>query len=446
MHIPPKAPTLTECSNSLANPEWAPALERILSIGPLDDKQRYSHWDKMRFKPHPMLTPKQWWAGLKFARFSQRRVLDLNGIDGKPFWWSQPDIVTEKLHWLDVNAAGAQQRTALISEKEAKGTYLVRSLYEEAISSSQLEGASTTRLEAKAMLRENRQPVDKDQMMILNNYRAMEFMRSKKDLELTPDLILELHRIVTERTLDNPSQAGQFRTESDDVNVIDNTTGDILFTPPPARDLNKRLEFLCLFANGKTPGTFVHPLVRAILVHFLLAYDHPFVDGNGRTARALFYWVAIREGYWLLEYTTISKVIKAAPKQYGLAFLQVETDENDMTYFIDHQLLVVTKAVEELHCYLESQQKKIQEARKKIARNPKLQQDLNTRQLALLRHAIKNPRHAYVIEDHQRSHGVTYDTARRDLLKLSRLGLLEKITKGKSYLFTVPSDLQKRLN
>lgn len=445
MHIPPKAPTIDACLKAFSDPEWSSVVGDILSIGPLDDKQRYSHWDKIRFKPHPKLTSEQWWAGLKYARFAQRRSLALGGIDGKPLWWCEPDIIAEKLHWLDVHAAGAQQRTTLISEKEARGTYLVRSLYEEAISSSQLEGASTTRLEAKAMLRENREPIDTDQAMILNNYRAMEFMRSKRELDLTPELILELHRIVTENTLDNPNQAGQLRTEKDDVNVIDNATGDILFTPPPAKDLAQRLVFLSEFANGQTPRHFVHPLVRAILVHFLLAYDHPFVDGNGRTARALFYWVAIREGYWLLEYTTISKVIKAAPKQYGQAFLQVETDENDMTYFIDHQLGVITRAVEELHEYLEHQQAKIRYAREQIARNPKLQQDLNTRQLALLRHAIKNPRHAYVIEDHQRSHGVTYDTARRDLLKLSKLNLLDKVLKGKGYIFTVPPDLQKRL-
>jgi Fic family protein len=63
----------------------------------------------------------------------------------------------------------------------------------------------------------------------------------------------------------------------------------VFHTPPPAAELPARLEAMCDFANSKTPDTFIHPVVRGIFLHFWLAYDHPFVDGNGRTARALFY-------------------------------------------------------------------------------------------------------------------------------------------------------------
>ncbi|WP_198411260.1 Fic family protein [Marinimicrobium alkaliphilum] len=445
MHILPKSPGYKDAIKALTEASGTGALGEILATGVVDDKGRYSHWDKIRFKQHPSLTPHQWWAGLTHARRTRAKYLSIKGVDGKPLWWCEPDLVAEKLHWLDVNAAGAQQLSALISEKETRGTYLVRSLVEEAISSSQLEGASTTRLEAKEMLRVNRTPISKDETMILNNYRAMEFIRTHRDTPLTPDTILELQRILTEGTLDDSAHAGKLRQADDNVNVVDTETGDILHCPPPAHELPERLAYLCNLANGDTPEFFVHPLIRAILVHFVLAYDHPFVDGNGRTARALFYWVAVRQGYRLLEYTTISKVIKQAPKQYGQAFLQVETDENDMTYFVIHQLEVVIQAISALHDYLEQQQEKIQQVRKEIARSPRLQKALNARQLSLLRHAIKNPRHAYRIEDHQRSHGITYDTARRDLIALVTLGLLEKATQGRSYIFPVPKDLQARL-
>src|SRR5205814_10028127 len=56
-----------------------------------------------------------------------------------------------------------------------------------------------------------------------------------------------------------------------------------------------------------------HPMVRSMILHFWLAYDHPFVDGNGRTARALFYWSMLRNGYWMFEYITISKIILSGP-------------------------------------------------------------------------------------------------------------------------------------
>jgi Fic family protein len=75
-------------------------------------------------------------------------------------------------------------------------------------------------------------------------------------------------------------------------------------------DLPERMRALCAFANMRTGvDGFVHPIVRAIILHFMLAYDHPYVDGNGRTARALFYWSALKDGYWLIEYVSISRII-----------------------------------------------------------------------------------------------------------------------------------------
>jgi hypothetical protein len=75
----------------------------------------------------------------------------------------------------------------------------------------------------------------------------------------------------------------------------------------------------------------VHPVLRAILLHFMIGYDHPFADGNGRTARALFYWSMARSGYWLMEYTSISHILRKAPARYMRAYLHTETDKNDTT-------------------------------------------------------------------------------------------------------------------
>lgn len=60
-------------------------------------------------------------------------------------------------------------------------------------------------------------------------------------------------------------------------------------------------------------------MLRAILLHFWLAYDHPFEDGNGRTARSLFYWYMRTQGYWLVEYLLISNILRKAPAQYTRA-------------------------------------------------------------------------------------------------------------------------------
>jgi len=359
-----------------------------------------------------------------------------------------PGQVVRELHWLDRNAAGTIQASDAITNAQTRNTYLVRSLIEEAINSSQLEGASTTRDVAKEMIRQNRDPKDKSEQMILNNYHAMQFINEIKDEKLTPSIVFELHKLLTLHTLDEEA-VGRFRTESDEIHVVDNRTQEYLHTPPPAEQLPERMQRLCDFANWSpetTDDNFLHPVIKAIVLHFMLAYDHPFCDGNGRTARALFYMAMTRHGYWLMEFVSISRVIKQAPGQYSKAFLYTETDDNDLTYFLLHQLKVIHQAVDDLHTFLDKKVKGINEAERMLMDNPALRGKLNFRQLALLLHALKHPRFSYVVQEHQRSHGISYDVARKDLLEMSdSLNLLLKTKRGKRYFFVVPNDFEGRI-
>ena len=231
------------------------------------------------------------------------------------------------------------------TDDQARNHYLVSSLMEEAIRSSQLEGATTSRRVAKELLQSGREPRDRSELMILNNYRALEFMRDGMGDTLTPDLVFDVfQRILTEGTLDDPTAAGRLQTpEEERVVVLDATTGALIHTPPPADQLQDRIRAMCAFANEHDDGveSFIDPVVRGILLHFWLAYDHPFVDGNGRTARALFYWYMRTQKYWLVEYLSISRVIRRAPAKYARAFLLSETDGGDTTYFLFHQLKVI---------------------------------------------------------------------------------------------------------
>jgi Fic family protein len=196
---------------------------------------------------------------------------------------------------------------------------------------------------------------------------------------------------------------------------------------------------MCQFANADKP--FIHPVVRSILLHFWLAYDHPFVDGNGRTARALFYWSMLRHGYWLSEYLSISRILKKAPAKYSRSFLYTEADDNDTTYFVLAQLSVIKQAIRDLNAHLA---KKLEERRQTEALLKK-SSSVNHRQLALLTHALKNPGWDYTIEGHANSHGIVYETARSDLLGLETKGVLQKRREGKAYVFSAPNDLVSRL-
>jgi len=203
---------------------------------------------------------------------------------------------------------------------------------------------------------------------------------------------------------------------------------------------------ICEFANNSAESEFIHPVIKAITLHFMIGYDHPFVDGNGRTARALFYWAMARHGYWLMEFVSISSIIKHAPAKYGKAYLHTETDENDLTYFLIHQIEVIKEGITSLHEYLGRKAEELEDA-EKLLDHSKAKGKLNHRQLSLLKHALKHPDTIYKIQEHQSSHAISYQTARTDLLKMSdELNLLRKRKYGNSFVFVSPPDLRKKLS
>jgi Fic family protein len=253
--------------------------------------------------------------------------------------------------------------------------------------------------------------------------------------------VFELHRTISEDALDKPDAAGRLRRADEPIEVSD-AEGNVFHVPPPAGDLPARLLAMCKFANAESPDFFIHPVIRAIILHFWLAYDHPFVDGNGRTARALFYWSMLRQDYWLFEFISISQIILRAPVQYGMAFFYTETDENDLTYFLLHQMDVIRKGIEELHHYIQRKSDELARCGPLLDQMPQL----NHRQKALLSHALRHPGFSYTIAGHRGRHGVVYDTARTDLLDLVGMALLEKRQIRKEYVFKAPLDLQQRIN
>ncbi|MGI8440087.1 MAG: Fic family protein [Thermoleophilaceae bacterium] len=421
--------------------------ERLLTLireGIPEDGERYLHWDKLRhLEPPSDLTHEEWWFLIKWGRQQLLRSIPLTDHDGEQFAYGVPDLVFRLLHYVDQRCSGEiAMPEVVIADEQARQHYLVNSLMEEAIRSSQLEGATTTRRVAKDLLRSGRKPQDRSERMILNNYRALQFMRDGMGKTLTPEAVLELHRILTEGTLDDPSAAGRLQTPDEErIAVLDSTDGTVIHAPPPAEELPNRLQALCDFANDESPERFVHPVVRAILLHFWLAYDHPFEDGNGRTARALFYWYMRTRGYWLVEYLSISQILRKAPSKYSRAFLLTETDERDTTYFIVYQLDVIQRAVDELHAYL---QRKVAEVRD-VERLVKGSSDFNHRQLALLGNAVRVPGETYTFRSHAASHNVTHETARNDLLPLAEKGLLQRRRVGRRYIFTPSPRLSELL-
>ncbi len=413
---------------------------------PADERTRssYLHWDKLRhLAPPEGLTTELWWLKVKLSRSDEWRRLPLYDRNGLALGYTLPDRALRSLHRIDQHGGrAAAGREGVASERDAGERFLVNSLMEEAIRSSQLEGATTSREVAKELLRSERRPLDRSEQMIANNYRALQHMHEIGP-QLSPEKVLELHRILTEGAIDEPAAAGRLQRPGEErVRVYDRDGGNVVYLPPPAEQLPRRLQLMCEFANATEDGEpFVHPVLRAILLHFWLAYDHPFLDGNGRTARILFFWAMRARGYALAEYLPISRLIREAPGRYGRAFLQTETDGGDTTYFLLQQLDLIERAIDDFDLYIERKAADQRDVRRLLHEV----EGINGRQLVLLTHALKHPGHSYTFGGHARSNKVTHETARADLGGLAQRGLLVRRRRGRAFEFEPPGDLPDRL-
>jgi len=180
-------------------------VNELLVRGLPDWTDSYEHWDVLCHKPPPEeLSTEEWWFVLKVRRSQNFTPVPLIDTERRRFVYTLPDRVLAMLHHIDSAARGSLAMDDVLINAESRDRYVVSSLIEEAITSSQLEGAATTRPVARDMLRSGRQPRDKDERMILNNYQAMQYIGEVRDELLTPALVLELQRVLTEGTLDNP--------------------------------------------------------------------------------------------------------------------------------------------------------------------------------------------------------------------------------------------------
>jgi len=401
--------------------------------------EKYLYWSEFKHRSVPKNTKHEIiWEIMRWSRNSNINNIRISKKNGFDFKYKILDRVQQKLHDFDMNLGG-NMKGSLVPEAD-KDKFLINSIMEEAIASSQLEGAATTRKVAKDMLRKERKPRNKSEKMIVNNYATINRIKECLNKELTPKFLLDIHSRIVKDTLNSAKYEGKFR-KSNDVDVVDKTTGAVYYTPPDYKILPRLIDDYCHFANTEQK-IFIHPIIKATILHFLIGYIHPFVDGNGRTARAIFYWYLMSKGYWSFEYMSISRIIIKSPSQYARAYLFTEKDENDLTYFINYQVKTMDKAFNELIVYI----------KKKIAEKESLHEllkirGINDRQRLIIKIFRDNPRKMLTINEIENTFGTVYQTARTDLLELTRLGVLEKRISGKKkYVFIRSNEYEKRIS
>ena len=392
--------------------------------------REYVHWEQLRRKDIVKnVDPEAVWALIKVIRQNRQKILK---IGDEKFRYVLTDEIFKRLHMLDKGSAGRLESTFEFINREGKERYVISSLMEEAIASSQLEGANTTRRLAKEMLRKNKKPRNYSEKMIVNGYITMQNILKMKNKELTPELILEVQKSITTDTLKNKEDEGKFRDNNEIVvgDAID--IEKIFYTPPDYKKIPELIEDLCKFANSDIEE-FIHPIIKGIILHFLIGYIHPFNDGNGRTARSIFYWYVLSKGYWLFEFMAISRILLRSKVEYGLSYLYTETDNNDLTYFINYNLNAIEEALHDTENYIAGKQKEQEEVLKII----KTLKVTNTRQANILRELMKEPDKVFSIKEIMNTYGVVYQTARADMLYLSRKNYIEKLKIGKKFGFKI---------
>ncbi|MBW2974650.1 Fic family protein [Candidatus Woesearchaeota archaeon] len=388
----------------------------------------YVPWDKLRYKniPHDV-KPEYIWVFLKFFRDGQSKPFHFNGWN---FRFMLTDESQRRLHLLDKGAAGNLETGLESMNTSGRERYIISSLMEEAIASSQLEGAATTRKIAKELLRKKKKPRNYSEQMIVNGFKTIQKTVKMKDKKMTPQLIIELQKEITKDTLKDKNYSGKLR-DNDEIVVGDPLEAEKIYHQPPAyQDIPKLIEEFCEFANDDNHA-FIHPIIKGILLHFLIGYIHPFNDGNGRTARTIFYWYVLSRGYWLFEFMAVSRIILRSKKKYGLAYLYTETDDNDLTYFINYNLGAIEESLHDMEEHIAKKQKEQAEAMNLI----KDIKNINLRQAEILKEFIKEPEKGFTIGEIVVSYNVAYDTARNDLLHLERLRYIEKLMDQKKFVF-----------
>jgi Fic family protein len=415
------------------------AKEKYLIAIDINDSS-YPYWEKWKYLAEDWgLDARGLWYVIKTSRRISQRMVNFDSAGRFKLLINTPSTMQQQLHELDLSLGGNLDASDIIPSEE-KQRYLISSLMEEAIASSQLEGAATTRKVAKQMLESNRKARNTSEQMIVNNYAAMQWIAHNKKTRITKENILQIHRIITNDTLADKKEEGEFRT-TDVVRIVDVQTGEVLHIPPQQKDLGQLMKAFCSFINDlEKEDFFLHPISKAITIHFLIGYIHPFADGNGRTARALFYWYLIRRGYWLIEYMSVSRIILGSKAQYARAYQQTEKDENDLTYFILYNLRCIQRSLEELKKYITRKNREKKDTLS-LLRNT----DYNDRQVILIQEIINDKKSVFTVTEVQHKFGVANQTARTDLEYLVSKGILEARKSGRKVQFLLTEGGEKKI-
>lgn len=369
-----------------------------------------------------------WEKGLKDKIINLRKTnafpLFLESIN-KKFWFYPTDEIYQRISKLEKRGEKLYQEVCNKSFV-LKDDFEVNAQQEEAITSAIYEGANTTRSEAKKFINSNdNTPRSIAHWMILNNFLANNWINENKKLPLSKEIVLTLHEKICKNTLDEEDAPflGKFR---DDKVVVGNEKTHVgvdhgLIT----KSLDEAIEIIT------SERRYLHPLLKGIILHYFIAYIHPFFDGNGRTARTLFYFKCLKHDLNWVNFLSISASLKAPGKGYENSFKEVKNNDWDVTYFIIYCLKSLEKALEIVEGKVEN-----------LLKIPTIMNPFNLSkdQVLLLQRGYLYKYRSFSIKEHAENIGKTDESARIELKELVAHNFLFEEKRKNKLFFTVNRD------
>ena len=210
-----------------------------------------------------------------------------------------------------------------------------KALVLEAHYTTHIEGTEFTLEEAQQILAgEKFESANADDLKELLNYRtAFEFVSEYLDSgdPITEALIREIHKKIVNNVRGNSSAPGEYRKIQN--YVMNSKTKEIVYTPPPAYEVPIMMTDLTTWMNNERA---INAVLVSGIAQFQLVHIHPFLDGNGRTARLLSMLSLYRSGYDFKKLFNLSQFYDRDKSAYYTAIQSVRVHNLDMTLWLEY--------------------------------------------------------------------------------------------------------------
>jgi Fic family protein len=385
--------------------------------------ERYLNKKEIMYRLPAPFSIEEFWPEVLKHRKNIGKKLTLPDQNNNNFWFGINEKLTKNIDYIN-KFASVDLFNSLPDEMSEN--IINEVLIDEAFNSSVIEGAFSTRKRSQEIIKKNN-PVNKDEQMIYNNYKALEYVLQNLHRHMDEDMILDIYRLVTHNTLDKDDIVEKYR--NDKVYVWNDGKQEVVYEAPKHDKVQEFMDKLIEFINSEDDG--IHPVVKASIIHFYFVYIHPFFDGNGRTARTLSFMYLLKNGYSYFKFFSISGVLKEERSKYYKALKDVEDFDSDMTYFINYMSEMIVKAIEITLILFKKEFAYMIIKHKLVLKKTFITGRIDK---ALKQYLKKNI--AYItIEEHQKKYKSSYETARTDLNALVSLGIFEKSKEGKKFVY-----------